>query len=46
MTLKVERSGPTTLTCTRYFAAPPARVYAAHVDPAILRTWLLGPDGW
>jgi uncharacterized protein YndB with AHSA1/START domain len=46
MTLQVERTSPTTLVCTRFFAAPPSKVYAAHTEPAIIRRWLLGPDGW
>lgn len=46
MTLKLERTGPTTAVATRFFAAPPERVYAAHTEPALLRQWLLGPDGW
>ncbi len=46
MTLNVERTSPTTLRVSRYFAAAPARVFQAHTDPAIVRRWLLGPDGW
>lgn len=44
--LKVERTSPVTLTCTRHFAAPPTRVWAAHTEPALLRQWMVGPDGW
>jgi len=46
MTLTVERPDPTTLVVTRHFAAPPDRVFAAHVDPALIRRWCLGPEGW
>lgn len=46
MTLTVDRTTPTTLVVTRYFAAPPARVWAAHTDPALVSQWLTGPDGW
>lgn len=46
MTLKLERTGPATAVATRHFNAPPERVFAAHTDPALLRHWLLGPDGW
>lgn len=46
MSLKLERTGPVTAVVTRRFAAPPARVFAAHTDPALLRQWLHGPDGW
>lgn len=31
---------------TRRFAAPPDLVYRAHVEPELLRRWMLGPDGW
>jgi uncharacterized protein YndB with AHSA1/START domain len=30
----------------RRFAAPPAEVYRAHMEPEILRQWMLGPEGW
>lgn len=30
----------------RYFNAPVEAVYRAHMDPELLRQWLLGPDGW
>ena len=33
MTLDVTRTSPTTLLCSRYFAAAPARVWAAHMEP-------------
>ena len=31
---------------TRVFDAPAARVWAAHTEPALLRQWQLGPEGW
>jgi uncharacterized protein YndB with AHSA1/START domain len=31
---------------TRHFAAPPEKVYRAHVEPELIQKWLLGPDGW
>jgi uncharacterized protein YndB with AHSA1/START domain len=46
MTLQVTRTSPTVLTVTRRFTAPPARVWAAHMEPALIQQWLLGPDGW
>jgi uncharacterized protein YndB with AHSA1/START domain len=44
LTLKTE--GDTHVVVTRHFAAPPEAVYRAHTDPALIQTWLLGPDGW
>ena len=38
--------GDTQVIVTRRFAAPPARVFAAHTDPALLARWMTGPDGW
>jgi uncharacterized protein YndB with AHSA1/START domain len=46
MTLQVTRTSPTTLTVTRRFAASPARVWAAHTDPALLQQWMGGYEGW
>lgn len=44
--LKLELNGDTQAIITRRFAAPPALVYRAHVEPALLQRWCLGPDGW
>jgi uncharacterized protein YndB with AHSA1/START domain len=44
LTLKTE--GDKYVVVTRRFAAPPEVVYRAHVDPAVIQTWLLGPEGW
>ncbi len=44
MTLKTE--GDTHIVVTRRFAASPEKVYRAHVEPALIQKWLLGPDGW
>jgi uncharacterized protein YndB with AHSA1/START domain len=30
----------------RRFEASPEAVYRAHVDPDIIREWVLGPEGW
>jgi uncharacterized protein YndB with AHSA1/START domain len=46
MSLTVERSSPTTLTLTCRFRAPPERVFAAHVEPELIRRWCYGFDGW
>ena len=42
--LKTE--GDSGVLVTRRFAAPPAAVYQAHIDPALIQQWMLGPDGW
>jgi uncharacterized protein YndB with AHSA1/START domain len=44
LTLKTE--GDTHVVVTRRFAAPPEAVYRAHTEPALIKKWLLGPDGW
>jgi uncharacterized protein YndB with AHSA1/START domain len=44
LTLKTE--GDKRIVVTRHFAAAPAQVYRAHVDPEIIKKWMLGPDGW
>ena len=44
--LKLELNGETQAIITRRFAASPALVYRAHVEPGLLRRWCLGPDGW
>lgn len=46
MTLKIDRNSPTTLTLSRYFAAPPDQVWRAHITPDLVQKWLTGPDGW
>ncbi len=42
----MKTEGDTQIVITRHFAAPPEAVYRAHMDPAIIPQWLLGPDGW
>ncbi len=44
LTLRTE--GDTVVVVTRRFAAPPAAVFRAHTEPALLQQWCLGPDGW
>jgi uncharacterized protein YndB with AHSA1/START domain len=44
LTLRTE--GDTHVVVTRHFAAPPEAVYRAHIEPALIQKWLLGPDGW
>lgn len=38
--------GETDVVVTRRFAAPPEDVYRAHMEPALIQQWLLGPEGW
>ncbi len=44
MTLKTE--GDKYIVVTRHFAAPPESVYRAHIEPALIQKWMLGPEGW
>ncbi len=44
--LTLERITPTVATITRRFAAPPERLFEAHVTPSLAQAWLLGPEGW
>ena len=44
LTLKAD--GDTHVVITRRFAAPPEAVYRAHIEPALIQKWMLGPDGW
>jgi uncharacterized protein YndB with AHSA1/START domain len=44
--LVLETEGDTFIVVKRRFEAPPEAVYRAHLEPEILREWLLGPDGW
>lgn len=36
----------TEIAVTRFFAAPPERVFDAWTQPDLVRRWLLGPPGW
>jgi uncharacterized protein YndB with AHSA1/START domain len=44
MTLKTE--GDRHVVVTRHFDAPPELVYRAHVEPELIKQWMLGPPGW
>jgi len=44
MTLKTE--GDLHIVVTRRFAASPEMVYRAHMEPELIKRWLLGPEGW
>jgi uncharacterized protein YndB with AHSA1/START domain len=38
--------GDKRVVVTRRFAAAPEAVYRAHTEPALIKRWLLGPEGW
>jgi uncharacterized protein YndB with AHSA1/START domain len=38
--------GDRRIIITRRFAAAPALVFRAHTEPALIRRWMVGPDGW
>jgi uncharacterized protein YndB with AHSA1/START domain len=44
--LTLETEGETTIIVKRRFEAPPEAVYRAHLDPELIREWMLGPEGW
>jgi uncharacterized protein YndB with AHSA1/START domain len=44
--LELELEGDTVIIVRRRFAASPEQVYRAHMDPALIQQWVLGPEGW
>jgi uncharacterized protein YndB with AHSA1/START domain len=44
--LTLETEGDRHVLVTRRFAASPEFVYRAHVEPALIQQWMLGPEGW
>ncbi len=44
--ITVATDGEQHLTLVRRFAAPPAFVYRAHVEPELMQRWMTGPEGW
>jgi uncharacterized protein YndB with AHSA1/START domain len=44
LTLKTE--GDSHVVVTRHFAAPPEKVYRAHVETELIKKWMSGYDGW
>ncbi len=46
MTLTFETEGDTRIIVRRRFAAPPALVWRAHTEPALIQRWCTGPEGW
>ena len=46
MTTTVALDGDRRISITRRFKAPPALVHRAHLEPDLIRRWMVGPDGW
>lgn len=46
MPLTLMADGGKRLIVTRQFEATPQEIYHAHVDPAWLKDWCKGPEGW
>lgn len=44
--LTLTKTDDVTVTVSRAFRATPQQVWDAHIDPALIRQWMLGPDGW
>lgn len=44
--LTLTLDGDTDILVIRRFRAAPALVWRAHSEAALIRQWLLGPDGW
>jgi uncharacterized protein YndB with AHSA1/START domain len=44
--LVLETEGDRFVVVKRRFEASPEAVYRAHMDPDIIREWMLGPEGW
>ncbi|ESQ80007.1 SRPBCC family protein [Asticcacaulis sp. YBE204] len=45
-TLNVTTPAPTDIVVIRHFDAPRPLVWRALTEPALLKRWLIGPDGW
>ena len=45
-TMELKTEGDRFVVVSRYFAAPPAEVYRAHMEPELVQQWMLGPEGW
>lgn len=44
--LTLETEGDLHVVVKRRFAAAPEMVFRAHIEPDLIKQWLLGPDGW
>ena len=45
-TFNITAHGDREIVVTRVFHAPRRLVFDAYTKPELLKTWLLGPDGW
>lgn len=45
-TLKLVVEGDQNIVITRTFKAPAEFVYRAHIEPELIRQWMLGPEGY
>jgi len=45
-TMKLETENARDIVVTRRFSAPPEALYRAHIDPQLIKKWMLGPPGW
>jgi uncharacterized protein YndB with AHSA1/START domain len=46
MTTTLVTEGDTRIIISRRFLAPPSLVFRTHTEAALIRRWMLGPDGW
>lgn len=46
MNMRLVMEGERHILVTRRFAAPPALVFRAHVEPGLIQRWMTGPEGW
>jgi uncharacterized protein YndB with AHSA1/START domain len=44
--LTITTEGDRFVVVKRHFAATPEQVYRAHTEVALIKQWMLGPEGW
>jgi len=44
--ITLRKEGDRAVVVVRRFNAYPEAVYRAHIEPALIQRWMLGPDGW
>jgi uncharacterized protein YndB with AHSA1/START domain len=44
--LQLTTEGDTHIVVKRSFTSTPEQVYRAHIEPALIQKWMLGPPGW